>query len=154
MNAWRSRGSQLSSAIDAERSLAFHIGETTVSFPFEEKDVTELSAALQGLLATFAAKQRAERPKRWDMMEYRYEGGCSTQKKCNLCLLKSDVKLSFGGRELRGTPHSGTSGELAMLEAFCNPNAYSTAFEAKVLINLRTTGMPLLLTWFCLRVCG
>ena len=33
-----------------------------------------MSASIRSLLETFAAKQKAERPKRWDMMEYRYKG--------------------------------------------------------------------------------
>jgi hypothetical protein len=51
-----------------------HVNDTTISFPFAEAQAKEVSAAINGLLQTFAAKQSAERPKRWQSMEYRYKG--------------------------------------------------------------------------------
>ncbi len=54
--------------------MAFHIGETTVSFPFNREQAQKLSGSVKGLLETFAEKQKAERPKRWSMMEYKLKG--------------------------------------------------------------------------------
>ena len=56
------------------QKLALHVAETTISFPFTPQQAHNMSASIRGLLETFAAKQKAERPKRWDMMEYRYKG--------------------------------------------------------------------------------
>ncbi len=56
------------------QKLALHVGETTISFPFTPEQAHSISASLRSLLETFAAKQKAERPRRWDMMEYRYKG--------------------------------------------------------------------------------
>ena len=58
----------------AGQKLALHVGETTISFPFTPQQARNVSASITSLLETFAAKQKAERPRRWDMMEYRYKG--------------------------------------------------------------------------------
>lgn len=51
-----------------------HVNETTITFPFAEAQAKEVVTAINSLLQTFAAKQAAERPKRWQSMEYRYKG--------------------------------------------------------------------------------
>jgi hypothetical protein len=59
---------------DADR-LSLHIGETTLTLPFTPQQGAELEAALNALLATFADKAKAERPRRWPMMEVAWKGG-------------------------------------------------------------------------------
>ena len=59
---------------DANR-LSLHIGETTLTLPFTPQQGAELEAALNALLATFADKAKAERPRRWPMMEVAWKGG-------------------------------------------------------------------------------
>ncbi|CAL8464353.1 g3888 [Coccomyxa elongata] len=90
-------------------SIDLHVNETTITFPLAEAQAKEIVAAINSLLQTFAAKQAAERPKRWQSMEYRYKG-------------------------------SGEGDPVALLELFCNPNAYSTAFDARVLVTLKAVG--------------
>lgn len=48
-----------------------------MSFPLSAEQAGKLSDSVKSLLETFAAKQKAERPRRWDMMEYRLRGECS-----------------------------------------------------------------------------
>lgn len=88
-------------------ALSLHVGETTISFPFSPERAKQLDGAFNALLQTFATKQKAERPKRYDMMEIKFKGDAE-------------------------------KGELEYLEVFCNPNAHATAFDAKLLITLRT----------------
>lgn len=57
-----------------ETSLTFNIAETSVTFPFHKEQAQQLSNAITTLIQTFAAKQKAERPRRWDLMEYKYKG--------------------------------------------------------------------------------
>jgi hypothetical protein len=53
-----------------------HVGsDTTIGVPFTAADARALDAALAELLKTFAEKQKAARPKRWDLMEQRFGGG-------------------------------------------------------------------------------
>lgn len=87
-------------------TLSLHVGDTTIALPFGRDQAQQLSDAFVALFQTFAAKQKAERPKRWDMMEVRFVGQAPQ--------------------------------ELAHFEAFCNPNAYTTAFDAKVLLTIQT----------------
>lgn len=42
--------------------------------PFQEEQAQVLDASFKKLLATFAEKAKAERPKRWEMMECRFKG--------------------------------------------------------------------------------
>ena len=56
------------------RQLEIHVGDTTVAFPLQDSAARELSGALVALLQTFAAKQAAERPRRWPAMEYKLLG--------------------------------------------------------------------------------
>lgn len=52
-----------------------HVGsDTTIGVPFTAANARALDAALTELLKTFAEKQKAARPKRWDMMEQRFGG--------------------------------------------------------------------------------
>lgn len=57
-----------------ETPLTLNLGESTISIPFSTEEAKNLDASFQSLFKTFAEKQQAERPKRWDMMEYRYKG--------------------------------------------------------------------------------
>lgn len=54
--------------------MSFHIGETTVSFPLDRASGQELAEAISGVMATFADKAKAERPKRWPAMEFVCKG--------------------------------------------------------------------------------
>ncbi len=58
----------------AGTSLALHVNETTISFPFQSRQAQEISTAINELLQTFKDKQAAERPKRWKAMEYKHQG--------------------------------------------------------------------------------
>lgn len=57
-----------------QQGLAFHIGDTTLSFPLRADEARRLSAALAGVMQTFADKQQAERPKRWPALEFVFKG--------------------------------------------------------------------------------
>lgn len=91
----------------APKRLQLHVGETTLDVPFSVDKAQQLQGAFQQLLQSFADKQKATRPKRWDMMEVHFAGAPQ-------------------------------SAEPQRFELFCNPNAYSTAFEAKMLITLES----------------
>lgn len=93
----------LSISIPALRLTA---GATTITLPFSPTRAKELHAALAALLATFAEKAAAERPKRWAATEFQFKGDTS-------------------------------AGELALFEAFCNPNSAATPFDAKVLVTAK-----------------
>ncbi|KAK9819354.1 hypothetical protein WJX74_009624 [Apatococcus lobatus] len=95
-------------AAQAEKAQLFslHLGETTLSLPIPDSEAQNMRGALDNLLQTFAEKQKAERPKRWKMMEYRYKGA------------------------------PGESG-IDLFELFCNPNAHSTPFDAKILVTMK-----------------
>ena len=88
---------------------------TSLSLPFNQQRAAELKAALALLLATFAEKAKAERPKRWQSLEYKFRGG--------------------DGEE----GNSSTPPGIALFEVFCNPNAAASPFDAKVLVTVKST---------------
>ena len=59
------------------RQLELHVGETTIAFPLRDGAARELSCAITALLQTLAAKQAAERPRRWPAMEFKVKGAPS-----------------------------------------------------------------------------
>ncbi|KAF6256594.1 hypothetical protein COO60DRAFT_1270532 [Scenedesmus sp. NREL 46B-D3] len=66
--------STLAGPAAAAQQLALHIGETTIQLPFTPAQAQQLDAELAKLLQTFADKQAAKRPRRWDMMEVSFSG--------------------------------------------------------------------------------
>jgi hypothetical protein len=96
------------------KPLELHVGPTTLSLPFNQQRAMELKAALALLLATFAEKAKAERPKRWQSLEYKF---------------KNDD----------GSDESTTPPGIALFEVFCNPNAAASPFDAKVLVTVKST---------------
>ena len=95
------------------KPLELHVGPTTLYLPFNQQRATELKAALALLLATFAEKAKAERPKRWQSLEYKF---------------RNDDDES-----------SSTPPGIALFEVFCNPNAAASPFDAKVLVTVKST---------------
>lgn len=111
------------------KPFELHVGSTTLSLPFNSQRASELRAALSLLLATFAEKAKAERPKRWQSLEYRFKSG-------------SDGGNEGGGdsgNEGGGDSGSSTPPGIAFFEVFCNPNAAASPFDAKVLVTVRST---------------
>lgn len=64
----------------SDRALELHVGETTLAFPLSATRASELASAVQVLLQTFAEKQKAERPRRYKSMEYRFQGDRASSK--------------------------------------------------------------------------
>lgn len=69
------------------------------------------------LLNTFAEKSKAERPKRWQSLEYRFKN-------------ENNDGDGDGGKTPPG---------IAFFEVFCNPNAAASPFDAKVLVTVKST---------------
>jgi hypothetical protein len=106
---WTSAAARYAERVPCLRAarLSLHVGETTVQVPFAKASAEDLNATLLALLKTFSEKQQAERPKRWDAMEYKFKGSAPGE-------------------------------DLEYFEVFCNPNAYTSAFDAKVLVTIRS----------------
>ena len=65
----------LTSFLLAGPKLNLQVAECSIQFPFTQDTAQQLSQAMTQLLQTFSEKQKAERPKRWPMMEFRCSGG-------------------------------------------------------------------------------
>ena len=144
--------------------MSFHIGETTVSFPLDRASGQELAEAISGVMATFADKAKAERPKRWPAMEFACTGewlwarqsrGAPPAGAPPALAMRGASPGGWGGVVgwraagrtrsadgglclCAGGAGSELGGGLQKLEVYCNPNAHPTAFDAKVLISLQT----------------
>ena len=80
--------------------------------PFSPAEAKNLGRSFNGLLQTFKDKKEAETPQRWEPMNYRYEAS------------------------------GGSSDGVSMIEVMCNPNAFQTAFEAKLMVSVQSqTGL-------------
>ena len=55
-------------------TLSLHCGPTTIKVPVPEGQVETLAHAVNGLMKTFAEKQKAEKPRRWDTVECKING--------------------------------------------------------------------------------
>jgi hypothetical protein len=55
-------------------TLSLHCGATTLNVPVSTSHVETLAVAINGLLKTFAEKQKAERPQRVDTVECKFKG--------------------------------------------------------------------------------
>ena len=55
-------------------TLSLYCGATTMRVPLSTGHVESLASAVNGLLKTFAEKQKAEKPKRWDPVECKFSG--------------------------------------------------------------------------------
>ena len=129
-------------------SLSLHAGDTTFTFPVGPQQVEEMGQALQTVLAVFAEKQAAARPKRYKSLEYKYAGASPARARAcaGLRLLQPGVWPDLQTPAVRARavrPHqcdgaAGPAPELSYLELFCNPNAATNAFGAKVLVTART----------------
>eukprot|EP00270_Netrium_digitus_P019041 TRINITY_DN738_c0_g1_i2.p1 TRINITY_DN738_c0_g1~~TRINITY_DN738_c0_g1_i2.p1 ORF type:complete len:224 (-),score=29.95 TRINITY_DN738_c0_g1_i2:263-871(-) len=65
----------------ASYSITLHIGDADISFPFSMDGAKGLDAAFSALLQTFREKEKAERPRRWESMEFRHcgDGGSGSE---------------------------------------------------------------------------
>lgn len=55
-------------------ALSLHCGATTLNVPLSTSHVQSLAGAINGLLKTFAEKQKAEGPQRVDSVECKFSG--------------------------------------------------------------------------------
>ncbi len=55
-------------------TLSLYCGATTLNVPVSTSHVESLAVAINGLLKTFAEKQKAERPQRVDAVECKFSG--------------------------------------------------------------------------------
>lgn len=90
-----------------ETPLVLHLGESTLELPFSVAEARNLGRSFNGLLQTFKDKQETEKPQKWDRMNYTYQ---------------ATKEVADG---------------ISFLEVACNPNAFPSAFDAKLLVSLK-----------------
>ena len=109
------------------KPLKLHLSDSTITIPLESALVAEMKEATLKVFDLFKEKETWERPRRLDQVK---------------------VKLSSNSQAATTTSATTTTTEISL---FVNPNAYATAFQAKVLFGLKalesgieiTTEIPL-----------
>lgn len=68
----------------AIQKVTFHAGETVVTVPFSKEAAVALSNAMDTLFQTFQGKAAAEKPQRWENLEFQHSsGGTHVEIFCN-----------------------------------------------------------------------
>ena len=135
------RASRLSVAAQqhSTNTLSLSCGATTIKLPISNDKIETLAGAVNSLLKTFADKQKAERPQRCEPVECRITGMYAVTTHCTVLYSGKDVNTPFMFPFIFSyCAGDAAQGEVPVFEIFCNPNAHTTAFDAKVLITLQT----------------
>lgn len=110
--------------------------------PFSPQQARTLDDALSKLLQTFAEKQSAARPKRCVCLLLQQVCGAMLCHPAHAHPSCPHPVCRWEAMEVRFTGSSSDAGTgLELLEVFCNPNTYKTAFDAKLMITARSAGL-------------
>lgn len=80
----RKSAERLPCCIQASSAITFHVENTTITVPLSQAAAVGLSKAIEDVLNTFREKEKAQKPRRWESMEFRHtEDGVFVEFFCN-----------------------------------------------------------------------